>query len=152
MAPTGAWGKGQGVKKAGGKIFRNRAPPAEIQDKDILKRPAGALRGAASPALTAASAPSQRASAPKPTGKDAELEARKKKADDDEAAKKKAEEDKASKIKADNCERAKTALATLQSGVRMSPVNAKGEREAFDDAKREAETKRTPEGIDASRN
>ena len=150
LATTAALAQWQWVEKDGRKIFSDRAPPAEIQDKDILKRPAGALRGAASPALTAASAPSQRASAPKPTGKDAELEARKKKADDDEAAKKKAEEDKASKIKADNCERAKTALATLQSGVRMSSVNAKGEREVFDDAKREAETKRTQEVIDAS--
>jgi len=151
LASTTALAQWQWVEKDGRKIFSDRAPPAEIQDKDILKRPAGALRGAAAPALTAAaSAPSQRASTPKPTGKDAELEARKKKADDDQAAKKKAEEDKVAKNKADNCERAKTALATLQSGVRMSSVNAKGEREVFDDAKRDAEIKRTQEVIDAS--
>ncbi len=161
LATTTALAQWQWVEKDGRKIFSDRAPPAEIQDKDILKRPAGAPRGAAPPALTpetaglarpvtAASAPGLRASAPKPTGKDAELEAKKKKADDDEAAKKKAEEDKASKIKADNCERAKTGLATLQSGVRMSSVNAKGEREVYDDAKRGAEIKRTQEVIDAS--
>jgi len=150
LASTTALAQWQWVEKDGRKIFSDRAPPAEIQDKDILKRPAGALRGATAPALTAASAPGQRASAPKPTGKDAELEAKKKKADDDEATKKKAEEDKVAKNKADNCERAKTALATLQSGVRMSSVNAKGEREVFDDAKREAEIKRTQEVIDAS--
>lgn len=151
LATTTALAQWQWVEKDGRKIFSDRAPPAEIQDKDILKRPVGTVRGAAAaPALTAASAPGQRASAPKLTGKDAELEARKKKADDDEAAKKKAEEDKLAKTKADNCERAKTALATLQSGVRMASVNAKGEREVFDDAKREAETKRTKEVLDAS--
>ena len=150
LATTTALAQWQWVEKDGRKIFIDHAPPAEIQDKDILKRPAGAMRGAAGPALNAASAPSQRASAPKPTGKDAELEAKKKKADDEEAAKKKAEEDKVAKNKADNCERAKTALATLQSGLRMASVNAKGEREVFDDAKREAETKRTQEVIDAS--
>lgn len=150
LASTTALAQWQWVEKDGRKIFSDRAPPAEIQDKDILKRPAGAMRGAAGPALNAASAPSQRASAPKPTGKDAELEAKKKKADDDEAARKKAEEDKAAKTKADNCERAKTGLATLQSGVRMSSVNAKGEREVYDDAKRDAEIKRTQEVIDAS--
>ena len=84
------------------------------------------------------------------SGKDAELEARKKKADDEEAAKKKAEEEKIAKAKSENCERGKTGLATLQSGVRMSSVNAKGEREIFDDAKRASETKRAQEVIDAS--
>lgn len=150
LASTAALAQWQWVEKDGRKIFSDRAPPAEIQDKDILKRPAGALRGAASPALTAASAPSLKTSAPKPTGKDAELEARKKKADDDEVAKKKAEEDKVAKTNADNCERAKTGLATLQSGVRMSSVNANGEREIYDDAKRDAEIKRTQEVMDAS--
>ncbi len=91
-----------------------------------------------------------KASAPKLSGKDAELEAKKKKADDEEAAKKKAEEEKVSKTKAENCERAKTGLATLQSGVRMASVNAKGEREIFDDAKRASETKRVQEVIDDS--
>ena len=100
--------------------------------------------------MTAASAPGLRASAPKLTGKDADLEAKKKKSDDEEAAKKKAEEDKVAKTKADNCERAKTGLATLQSGVRMSFINAKGEREIYDDIKRAAETKRAQEVMDAS--
>jgi len=161
LASTTALAQWHWVEKDGRKIFSDRAPPAEIQDKDILKRPAGAMRGAAAPAstaqtaglarpVTAASAPSLRASAPKLTGKDAELEAKKKKADDEEAAKKKAEEDKVAKTKADNCERAKTGLATLQSGVRMSSVNANGEREVYDDEKREAETKRAQEVIDAS--
>jgi hypothetical protein len=155
---TTALAQWQWIEKDGRKIFSDRPPPADIQEKDILKRPPGAARAAAAAALTAeaakpaiaASAPASKTSAPKLSGKDAELEAKKKKADEEEAAKKKAEEEKVAKTKAENCERAKTGLATLQSGVRMSSVNAKGEREIFDDAKRAAETKRAQEVIDAS--
>ena len=154
---TAALAQWQWVEKDGRKIFSDRPPPADIQEKDILKRPAGAPRAAVASTVAAestkpaaASPPGLKASAPKLSGKDAELEAKKKKADEEEAAKKKAEEDKAAKTKADNCERAKTGLATLQSGVRMSSVNAKGEREIYDDAKRAAETKRAQEVIDAS--
>ena len=84
------------------------------------------------------------------SGKDAELEAKRKKAEEEEAAKKKTEEEKVAKAKAENCERARSSLATLQSGMRMSAVNAKGEREVFDDAKRATESKRTQEIIDSN--
>lgn len=151
----------QWVEKDGRKMFSDRPPPAEIAEKDILKRPPGAARAAAASVIVTpgtevvagakpAAAPASKASAPKLSGKDAELEAKKKKADDDEAAKKKAEEEKVAKAKAENCERAKTGLATLQSGMRMSAVNAKGEIEVFDDAKRASETKRVQEVMDAS--
>lgn len=154
----------QWVEKDGRKIFSDRAPPAGIAEKDILKRPPGVTRASAAavivPAGTEAVAgtkpvaapalPASKASAPKLSGKDAELEAKKKKADEEEATKKQAEEEKVAKVKAENCGRAKTGLATLQSGVRMSEVNAKGEREVFDDAKRALETKRAQEVIDSS--
>ena len=146
----------QWIEKDGRKVFSDRSPPAEIQDKDILKRPPGASRSALATdaALNAAANPASaslpKASAPKLSGKDAELEAKKKKADDEEAAKKKAEDDKLAKAKAENCERAKGGLAALQSGVRMAAVNAKGEREVYDDAKRQSETKRTQDIIDSS--
>ena len=155
---TAQW---QWVEKDGRKIFSDRPPPANIAEKDILKRPPGATRAAAAPVLITpgtevavsakpVAAPAPKVSAPKLSGKDAELEAKKKKAEEEEAAKKKVEEEKVAKAKAENCERAKTGLATLQSGVRMSSVNAKGEREVFDDAKRASETKRAQEVIDAS--
>jgi hypothetical protein len=149
----------QWIEKDGRKMFSDRPPPADIQDKDILRRPQGASRlsstlptaeTASVAAVRPASAPAPKASAPKLSGKDAELEAKKKKAEDDEAAKKKAEEEKLAKAKAENCERAKTGLATLQSGVRMASVNAKGEREVYDDAKRQSETRRAQEIIDSS--
>ena len=142
LSPITASAQWHWVEKDGRKIFSDRPPPAEIADKDILKRPQGTARAAAAPA--------SKANAPKLSGKDAELEARKKKAQEEEAAKKKLENAKFAKVKAENCERAKTGLATLQSGMRMSAVNAKGEREIFDDAKRASESRRAQEVIDAS--
>lgn len=148
------------IDKDGRKVFSDRSPPVDIQEKDILKRPAGSVRPApqAEAAATegvavkpaAAVASAAKANTPKLTGKDAELEAKKKKAEDEEAAKRKVEADRIAAAKAENCTRAKTALATLQSGVRMSSVNANGEREAFDDAKRASETARTQGVIDAN--
>ena len=151
----------QWVEKDGRKIFSDRPPPPEISENNILKRPPSAAKVSAAPALVMPSvepvagakppaAAASRASAPKLSGKDAELEAKKKRADDEEAAKKKSDEEKIAKVKAENCERAKTGLATLQSGVRMTAVNAQGEREVFDDAKRASEAKRAQEVIDAN--
>ena len=157
-----AFAQWQWIDKDGRKVFSDRSPPAEIAEKDILKKPMGATRAvtaAGSAALAApasskpgasAPVPTPKASAPKLSGKDAELEARKKKAEDEEAAKKKTEEDKTAKAKAENCERAKTGMATLQSGVRIASVNAKGEREIYDDTKRAAEVKRAQDVIDSS--
>lgn len=153
-----AFAQWQWIDKDGRKVFSDRSPPGEIKDKDILKRPPGSVRApviepaadaAATPA-SAASSPLAKTSAPKLSGKDKELEDKKKQAETEAAAKKKADEDKAAQTKADNCERAKRNMQTLQSGVRMSSVNAKGEREIYDDAKRASETKRAQEIIDSS--
>ena len=142
------------IGKDGHKVFSDRSPPGDVLDKDIIKRPNGTLRPANQPVIEVpqgrASAPVLKASAPRLSGKDAELEARKKKAEDEEASKRKAEEEKAAKTKADNCDRAKTSLATLQSGVRIASVNANGEREIMDDDKRDAESKRAQSLIDSS--
>ena len=83
----------------------------------------------------------------KPTGKDNELEARKKQAEEAEQAKKKAEQEKSAKARADNCERAKRAKATLDSGMRIASTNAKGEREFLDEKTKAEEGKRLDEVI-----
>ena len=149
----------QYIDRDGRKVFSDRAPSADIQEKNILKRPPGSVRATtaaeAEAARTVAANPAPavsaaKANAPKLSGKDSELEAKKKKAEEDEASKKKAEDEKVAKTKAENCDRAKNGLATLQSGVRLAAVNAKGEREVYDDAKRAAESKRMQEIIDAS--
>ncbi len=155
VAAVAQW---QWIDKDGRKVFSDRSPPPDIQEKSILKRPPGSARAPAPPleAATAdagaAGAPAPKASAPKLSGRDTELQARKKKAEDEEKDKKKADEERISKAKADNCARAKTSMTTLQSGIRVSTMNANGEREIFDDAKRAAETKRVQDIIDASCN
>lgn len=146
-----AFAQWQWIDKDGRKVFSDRSPPADIKEKDILKRPGGtriattvapaaAAEAAVSP--TAAASAAGKAGAPKLSGKDAQLEARKKQAEDEEAAKKKADEEKVAKAKAENCDRAKRGLLTFESGVRVSITNSKGEREFMDDNARAAETKR----------
>jgi len=143
----------QWIDKDGRKVFSDRSPPAEIKEKDILKRPGG--RGSVAVAVVSESAPAPPAlaasavangSAPRLTGKDAQLEAKKKQAEEVEAARKKAEEEKVVSSKADNCGRAKRYLTTLDSGARIASTNAKGEREIMDDNKR-AEERKLAQGV-----
>jgi len=142
----------QWIDKDGRKVYSDRSPPADIPEKNILKMPRGA-KMVAQPAAkeeavatpgAAASAPVAKSdpNAPKLTGKDPQLEAKKKQAEDEAAAKKQAQEEQVAKAKADNCERAKKSLAGLQSGQRISFTNAKGERDYMDDNAKAAEVKR----------
>ncbi|OYU42905.1 MAG: DUF4124 domain-containing protein [Burkholderiales bacterium PBB4] len=153
LACTVATAQWQWLDKDGRKVFSDRAPPSDVPEKNILKRPNGrvnpppAAETAAAPsgesATTAAAGnPAQGASAPKGLGIDKELEAKKKQAADAEAAKRKAEEEKITKSRIENCARAKEAKAGLDSGIRISRVNAAGEREVMDEAARAAEAKR----------
>jgi len=133
----------QWIDKDGRKVFSDRSPPADVPAGNIIKQPSGKSRPAepveaAAPAGTAKPA----ASAPKVSGKDKELQDKKKLADAADAEKKKAQEEEYAKVRADNCERAKGSKASFDSGVRITRTNAKGEREFLDDAQRAAETKR----------
>ena len=134
----------QWLDKDGRKVFSDRPPPADIPQKSILNEPgAKALNpapGVAAP--VAAPVAAAKASMPRLSGKDAELEARKKQADAQEETRKLAETEKRAKAMQDNCERAKKGQATLRSGVRIALTNAKGEREFMDDAARTVEIKR----------
>ena len=143
-----AFAQWQWLDRDGRKVFSDRAPPTDVPEKNILKRP-GKL--AAAPEATAPagdgttpSAPTQSGAVPVPKKSelDAKLEEKKKQAEQAEAAKKKAEEARVAQAQAENCERARKAKSTLDSGVRMSTTNAKGEREIMDDAARAAEAKR----------
>jgi len=157
--PLAASAQWQWVDKTGRKVYSDRPPPADIPEKSILKQPGSGARsapaaaapapsGSASAAVAAASAGVKAAaSAPKLSGKDAELEAKKKQAEQEEANKKKAAEDKLAADRAQNCDRAKGNLKMLQSGRRMQQTNAQGEPEIMTDETRAAETKRTQEII-----
>ena len=120
-------------------------PPREIPEKDILQRPGSAQRAPAPAAAAASAAPA--ASSPAATAADKELEARKRAAEAQQKAKQKAEEQRIAAVRAENCSRARTHLATLETGQRMARINAKGEREVIDDATRADETRRAREVI-----
>lgn len=150
--PVLAAAQWQWVGKDGRKVFSDQPPPMDIPAASILKQPAAkaAPVSAASgpPAAAVASAPTSApaAGAPKISGKDKELEARKKQAETAEAVKQQEEKDKLAKLRAENCARAKEAKMGYDSGVRISRTNAKGEREILDETGRAAEVKRI-EGI-----
>lgn len=134
----------QWIDKDGHKVFSDQSPPADVPAKNILRRPGSrSMPVEAAPAAVAASqAAKPAASAPKLSGKDQELQEKKKQAEAAEAQKKKAQEEEVAKARADNCARAKRSKATFDSGVRVSTTNDKGEREIMDDAARANEIKR----------
>lgn len=150
FAASAQW---QWIDKDGHKVYSDRAPPTDIQDKNILRRPGNAKR----PGMpvsdvapeTDAAASAQQAALPvlpasggKTGALDKELEAKKKQAQEAEAAKRKAAEEQVTKAKIENCARAKQAKVTYESGVRIGRTNAAGEREFVDDAARAEELKR----------
>lgn len=143
-----AFAQWQWLDRDGRKVFSDRAPPPDIPEKNILKRPgkvtppAEAVPGAEAVPPVSTSAASGSIPSVKKTELDLKLEEKKKQAEQSEAAKRKAEEARVAQVQAENCARAKQAKAALDSGVRMSTVNAKGEREVMDDAARAAESKR----------
>ncbi len=141
---------------SGKKVFSDQPPPPDIPERNILQRPHRAAAPAPAAAAPAAAAPASAASAkgaadaaPKLSGTDKELEERKRQADNAEAAKRKAQEEAAARARAENCNRARQAKASYDSGVRIARTNAQGEREYIDDAARAAETRRL-QGIIAS--
>ena len=148
----------QWLDASGRKVFSDQPPPSNIPAKRILQQPGKAPAAvsviAAEEASTsdgegkpkAAENTIKTAPTPKIAGKDKDLEAAKKKADDEAAAKKKAEDDVRNVAKADNCQRAKQAKMQFETGRPISAVNAKGERIIMDEAARMVETKRL-EGI-----
>ena len=158
FAASAQW---QWLDKDGRKVYSDRAPPSDIQDKNILKRPGNykaplapaadaAVEGdAASPAPVPGQAAALPASGAKPAGGlDKELEAKKKQAKEAEAAKRKADVERIAKAQIENCARAKQAKTTFESGVRIGRTNAAGEKEFMDDAARAAELKRIQGIID----
>jgi hypothetical protein len=159
LLPLGAGAQWAWTDKDGRKVFSDRAPPADVPDKSIYKRPGRP----ASPMLpdvsanAAADDPVAKASAPalpgalntKVAGVDKNLAERKKKEELAQAALRKADEERVSKAKADNCQRARQAQKGLESGIRMSRINSQGEREIMDDAARAAEAKRIQSVVDS---
>ena len=138
LAATLAFAQWKWVDPAGHKVFSDQAPPPGTPPEKILQRPGGRSMEPE----TAAAAPAPAAAVPKVSGQDKELEEKRKAAEAAAAEKKRAQEEQVARERADSCDRARRAKATLDSGVRLAQVNAKGEREILDDDARAAESKR----------
>lgn len=131
--------------------YTDRPPPPGTPDSHILQRPANARmpKVVSASAPVAASAPDTKDGTAAKSG-DPELEAKRKKAEEQKAAERKAEEDKQAKVRSENCDRARGYERSLQSGQRIVRTNEKGEREVLDDAGRAEEMQRTREVIDSN--
>jgi len=125
--------------KSGQMHLSDLPPPADVAEKDVLQRPDSGKYKAA-PAPSPASAPAA-ASAPR-AAVDPELEARMKRSEQERTAQQKKDDERVAATKADNCTRAKEHLRSLESGLRLSRVNEKGEREILDDKQRAEEMQR----------
>ena len=128
--------------KSGLTQYSDLAPPPGTPDADILQRPnTTQVRApvAAAPAASAASG----ADMPKPKTVEPELEAKRRKAEQEKADKAKVEDARRVAAQAENCSRARSYMRTLQDGIRITRNNDKGEREYLDDKARADETQRT---------
>jgi hypothetical protein len=134
LAASAQW---QWIDKSGHKVFSDLPPPAEIPDKNILRRPGGRSMSFEAPVA----APPPTAAAPA-AGVDKGLNEKKKQAEAAEGAKRKAEEDRNAQIRADNCARAQQTKAGLDVGGRMTRINERGEREYLDESAIAAEQQR----------
>lgn len=148
LLPLGAQAQWQWVDKDNKKVFSDQAPPPDIPEKNILRKPGGPSKRLAfstppAPTETVAVAVPAPAAAPgKPAGVDKDLVEKAKKAEDAEKAKQAAEAQKVAQGKAENCSRAREGKATMDSGIRIARVNAQGEREILDDGARAREAQR----------
>ncbi len=134
LLALGASAQWQWLDKDGHRVFSDRAPPSDIPEKNILKRPGGRSSFTAAPAPAPASdAPAAAAAAPAQSGEDKALQEKKKQAEAADAAKRKAEEERIARAMAENCARARQAKAGLDAGGRMSRISETGEREFMDE-------------------
>ena len=135
LLPLGAHAQWQWLDKDNKKVFSDQAPPPDIPDKNILRRPSPP------PKRLNFSAPAG-AGAAKGAGVDKELEEKARKAEEAEKARQAAEAQKLAQARAENCSRARQGKATMDSGIRVARVNDQGERIIMDDEARASEQKR----------
>jgi hypothetical protein len=143
VAPAMCFAQWQWIDKGGRKVYSDQSPPADVPAQNILARPGMRGAPAAQAAESAASQPAQApASAPRLSGKDKDLEEKKRRLQAAEDEKKKEREEELAKLRNENCARAKRAKVNFDSGTRVAVTNDKGERAFMDDTARAAETRR----------
>jgi hypothetical protein len=115
----------------------DQPPPHDIPDKNIIRRPVARQGRPVVQTVADAASSSRSAAASAPV--DAELQKRRALAEQEAKAKAQAEEQKQAARRAENCQRARSHLASLDSGSRIIRMDARGERVVLDDASRARE-------------
>jgi len=132
-------------KDAAGKIqYSDLPPPNGTPDKDILTRPPGQKLQVfvpPPPGSVPASAPARTASGPSKAELD--QQAKIKQQEQEQAAKQKEEERRMAAQRRENCGYAQDNLKLLDSGVRITRANERGENIPLDDKQRAAEQQRS---------
>jgi hypothetical protein len=148
--PAQASGQWKWRDASGSIQYSDRPPPQGTPESAILARPRASTARIVSKPVEAASAASgavNRPSAPTAKSGENELDAKRRKLEEEEKAKQQADEAKQAKDRAENCTRAKAYQRTLNDGIRISRTNSQGEREILDDAGRADEMRRTLDAI-----
>jgi hypothetical protein len=131
------------IDEKGIKQFSDRAPPASVPLKNILKAPKGVPSAANMPAEPPAAGAAQ-AAKPKeaPSLADRNADFNKRAKETAEREQKDKEEQQAKADKSENCERARATRQNIDSGVRISHTEKNGERGIMSDEQRAAEAKK----------
>jgi type IV secretory pathway VirB10-like protein len=148
-----AHGQYMWIDEKGMKQLSDRPPPPSIPLKHILKAPKGmpsaateaeAAAAAAATATAAAASPAPDAAKPQaaPTLADRNADFRKRAKEKADTEQKDKEDTSAKADKADNCERARAARQSMDSGARISTQDKNGERGFMSDEQRVVESKK----------
>jgi hypothetical protein len=121
-------------------VYSDQPPPTSIPPDAVLQAP-GLRPAAERPGATGEAAKATGAASGSPTAgaaADRELEFRKRRIERAETERKSGEEAAKARQVAAACEETRAELRALESGVRISRINERGEREFIDDAQRAA--------------
>jgi hypothetical protein len=132
-------------------VYSDQAPPASVKPAQIVRQPGGGAM-AAPTAATSTPAPAGDAKGDATRGgpktlAEQEIEFRKRQKERVEAEAKTQKEEALLAQKAAECDRQRGYLRSLEDGNRLFQTNQQGEREAVDDARRDAEIKRVRESL-----
>ena len=127
-------------------VYSDRPPPASVKQDRIVRQP-----GMAPIVSSDTDEKANAASAPK-TWTEREAEYKKRQTERANAEKKANEEKTQQAQRRVDCERARSYLATLESGTRIVRTDNNGERSYLDDAQRESELVRAREAVNRSCN
>lgn len=123
-------------------VYSDRPPPSSIPASRIVRQPTPST-----PSTNGSGAATEGKENTQKSWVERDAEYKKRQAEKAEAEKKSADEANQQAQKRASCERARSYLATLESGTRITKTDPNGEKVFLDDAQREAEVARAREVI-----